>query len=265
MTSCTISLDEYKQLITRAGWQRKTELRSTLSQPVPIPSALGTEIILTRHAGWATVSSFRDGVSIIYKEKYSHVGFDELSLSTSTDGNFNVWTIEGVAVVDEAGARVSNGKLGELLADEFSFIDYYQLGLSVVEDVDPKVKSLEQGTMIFHNRCNARFTGNLIAGNASSPNRKDPNFSGVAGSWYENKLYITRGGRYVCSQLWTSLNPETDDICLGAVCDTIGEVAEFFGQHPLSHKLYQQAGETMIMVVAGSLIPALEGNTPTNP
>lgn len=254
MPTRTITLDEYKQLITQAGWQRKTELRNTLSQPVPVPSALRTEMFLTRHLGWATVSSVLDGVSIVYREKYSHVGFDELSLSISTAGNFNAWTIKGVTVVDDAGARVSDGKLGELLADEFSFVDYYQLGLSVVENVDPKVQ-LNRCTIIFHNRSNVRFTGHLIAGTASSPDRKDPHFSGVPGRWYENELYITQGGRYVCSQSWKSLNPETDDLCLGAVCDTIGEVAEFFGQRPLSQKLYQQAGEAMVKAVAGVLTP----------
>ena len=250
MTSRTLSIDEYKQLITRTGWQRTVELRNTLSQPVPVPSALGEEMILTKHLGWATVSSVLDGVTITYKEKYSYVGFDELSLEVSQSGLFCSWTVEGVTVTDEAGARVSDSELGALLCHEFSAVDYSQLGLSFIENVDPEIDPIVRCTLLFHNRPGVRFTGNLIAGTCSSPHRKDPSFSGVPGKWYENELFITRSGRYVCTQTWRSLDPETDDLCLGAVCDLMEDVIEFFGKHPLSLKLYQQAGKSMLEAVA---------------
>lgn len=253
MTTRTISIKEYKQLITQDGWEKKAELRDTLSQPAPVHSVLGEEMVLTKHLGWATAVSALDGITITYKEKYSYVGFDEMSLQISTTGNFDVWTIEGVIVVDEAGARVPDRKLGALLGDWFRFVEYYQLGLSVIENVDPEFEPIDRCSMLFNNRQSVRFTGNLIAGTTSSPDRKDPNFSGVPGKWYENELYITRGGRYVCAQTWRSLNPDTEDIYLGAVCDSIEGVKGFFGNHTLSRKLYMQVSTSMVEAMVGAI------------
>lgn len=86
-----------------------------------------------------------------------------------------------------------------------------------------------------------KFTGELIASAKSTPERQSSNYSGSTGRWCTLKLYRTAKGKYVCAQIGhTQWQGETDRYS-GAVCESVDQVVEFFGNGRLAKLLYDNA------------------------
>ncbi len=65
------------------------------------------DLINVPHAwGWASITSILDGIKITYIEGFNYDECDPDSLSTGTEGQDEVWSVEGVVVVDEYGDKM---------------------------------------------------------------------------------------------------------------------------------------------------------------
>lgn len=92
---------------------------------------------------------------------------------------------------------------------------------------------MEQWTIIRDGAPDMRFTGEMLAG-------VDSEWKG--GRRLTLQLYRTAGGRYVCERIGRTQWQGEHERHEGHVCDSIADVAEFFGFGHLSKRLYDSAG-----------------------
>lgn len=60
--------------------------------------------------------------------------------------------------------------------------------------------------------------------------------------WIELELYRTKAGKYVCERVRRTRWENEQERHEAKVCDSWGEVVEFFGYSDLAKQLYEQAG-----------------------
>lgn len=245
----TISIAEFETLVARNDWQREQdhEVVERLDRQVEEwdEENESLDLIDIPHVwGWASKTSTLDGIKITYTEGFNYDEYNPDSLFTGTEGQDDVWSIEGVVVVDEDGDELSAHELADYLNSDFSSIDYSVLGIEQVIDIDVDEDS-DMKTFILEidNAPNIRFTGELVASAASSDNQAmGSSYSGQTGRWTELALYKTKGGKFVCHQIGRTRWQGEGDRFSGKVCETLAEVKEFFGHRWLAKELYAEAG-----------------------
>lgn len=245
----TISIAEFETLVARNDWQREQnhEVVERLDRQVEEwdKENESLDLIDIPHVwGWASKTSTIDGIKITYTEGFNYDECDPDSLSEGTEGLDDVWSVEGVVVVDEDGDELNAHELADYLDSDFSSIDYDVLQIDEVTEIDIDEDSdMETFTLEINNEPDIRFTGELVAGATSSDNQAmGSSYSGSTGRWTELKLYKTKGGKYVCHQVGCTLWQGERDRFSGKVCETLDEVKEFFGHRWLAKELYGNAG-----------------------
>lgn len=245
----TISIAEFETLVARNDWQREQdhEIVERLDRQIEEwdEENESLDLIDIPHVwGWASKTSTLDGIKITYTECFNYDECDPYSLSTGIDGLDEVWSVEGVLVVDEDGDELKAHELADYLDSDFSSIDYSVLEIEQVTDIDIDEDSdMETITLEIDNAPNIRFTGEEIARTSSSPDlAMGSNYSGQTGRWTELALYRTKGGKYVCEQIGRTRWQRERDRFSGKVCETLEEVKEFFGHRWLAKELYAEAG-----------------------
>ena len=246
----TISITEFETLVDRDDWQHDDdwEFLDRVDRQVEEwdDENESPDVLNIPHVrGFGFKISTLDGIKITYAEGLDYDEYDPESVSTGTEGLDDVWTVEGVVVVDEDGDELNADELAEYLDSDFSTIDYNSLlefsevtEFDVDEDEDSDMVTF---TLEISNAPNVRFTGELVASTASSDNQAMGFYSGQPGCWTELALYKTKGGKFVCHQAErTSWQGERDRFS-GKVCEALEEVKEFFGQGWLARDLYSEA------------------------
>ncbi|PCS21917.1 hypothetical protein [Candidatus Enterovibrio escicola] len=177
----------------------------------------------------ASKTSTLDGIKITYTEGFNYEECDSDSLSTGTEGQDAVWSVESVTVVDEEGDELNAHELADYLDSDFSSINYSVLEIEQIIDGDED-SDMETFTLDIDNAPNVRFTGELVANVACSDNQAiGSSYNGPTGRWIELSLYKTKGGKFICHQVGRTRRKDERDRFSGKVCETLEEVKEFFG------------------------------------
>ena len=244
----TISIAEFETLVARNDWQREQdhEVVERLDRQVEEWDEENESLALIdipQVWGWASRISTLDGIKITYTEGFDYDECEPDSLSKGTEGQDDVWSVEGVVVVDEDGDELNAHELADYLDSDFSSIDYSVLEIEQVTDIDVDEDSdMETFTLEIDNAPSVRFTGELVASAASSDNQAmGSSYSGETGRWTELALYKTKGGKFVCHQVGRTCWQGERDRFSGKVCETLEEVKEFFGHRWLAKELYAEA------------------------
>ena len=247
-TMKTISIADFKTLVARNDWQREQDhdVVECLDRQASEwdEETESVDLIDIPFAwGWASKTSTLDGIEITYTEGFSYDECDPESLSTGTAGQDDVWTVEGVLVVDEDGDELTAHEVGYYLGADYSSIDYSVLDIAQVTDIDVDEDSkMDTFTLKIDNAPNVRFTGELVASTTSSDDQAiGSNYSGQKGRWTELALYKTKGGKLICHQVGRTRWQGERDRFSGKVCETLAEVKEFFGHRWLAKELYAKA------------------------
>ena len=237
----TVTINQFKTFLTRNDWQRQQflEILDTEDhQGYEFDDDL--EIVLTiertRVFGATSLVSTLDGIVIRYNEGFSYYQYQPETLISTTDGMDAIWEIEGVRVVDEDGEELTANELDEYLDYDFSRIDYDELNIEQIIEIDYQEDSdMETFTIEVDNEPSIRFTGELLATASSKDNDS-------VGRWTELRLYRTQGGKHICYQVGRTQWEGERDRFDAKVCDSIEEVKEYFGHKWLAKELYADAG-----------------------
>lgn len=245
----TISIAEFETLVARNDWQREQdhEVVERLDRQVEEwdeESDTLEKLDIPHVWGWASKTSTLDGIKITYTEGFNYDECEPDSLSTGTEGQGDVWSVEGVVVVDEDGDELNAHELADYLDSDFSSTDYSVLEIEQVTDIDVDEDSdMETFILEIDNAPNIRFTGELLAEASSTDNQAmGSSYSGQTGRWTELAIYKTKGGKYICHQVGRTRWQGERDRFSGKVCETLEEVIEFFGHRWLAKELYEDAG-----------------------
>lgn len=246
----TITITEFEALASNNNWQRKQEHEvvdrtNRQTEKWNEEKASFEQIDIPCAWGWATKISTLDEIKITYTESFNYDEYEPDSLSTGTEGQHDVWSVEGVVVVDEDGEELNAHELSDYLNSDFSSIDYNALEIEQTTDIDVDESSgMEVFTLEINNAPSLRFTGELVASAASSDNQAmGSSYSGQTGRWTELALYKTTSGKFVCHQIGRTRWEGENDNFNGKVCETIDEVKEFFGHQWLAQELYDSLAE----------------------
>ena len=245
----TMTLKEFEVLVASNDWKREQEIEvverlDRTEEEWNSESETLEQVYIPHVFGWATVTNELEGIKIQYQEGFNYDECDSDSLATSTEGQDDVWSIEGVTVVDEDGDELDAYDLAEYLDGRFSSIDYDVLQIDQTTDIDfDEDSEMETYTLEIDNAPSIRFTGELIGSTSSSPDQAmGSSYSGQTGRWTELELYKTVGGKYICHQVGRTQWQGERDRFSGKVCETLEQVKEFFGHRWLAKELYAEAG-----------------------
>lgn len=228
----TITIDEFKALVALEDWHR-TEDYEIMDRSYPRETDLSAESDVRHVWGCSSKTSTHDDVKIIYKEGFNYNEFDADSLSTGTEGQDEVWSIEGVLVLNEDWEEMGAHELADYLNADFSSIDYRVLDIDQVVEIDTEGGiGAETIKLDIDNEPSVRFPGEVIAKTASSEK---------TGRWTELFLYKTVGGKFICHQVSRTLWTGEREKFRGKVCSTLDEVREYFGYRWLAKELYDEA------------------------
>lgn len=252
----TISIAEFQALVDLNDWQREQdhEVVGRLEREVENwddnNNFLGM-IEVPHVRGWASKTSTLGDIVVTYNEGFSYDECNPDSLRTGAEGTVDVWSVEGIVVVDEDGEQIDAYDLAEYLDTVFSEIDYDVLEIEQMTDIDfDEDSDMETFTVEIDNKPSIRFTGELVAAAASSDDRGYGSmFSSETGRWTELALYKTKGGKFICHQIGRTRWQGERDRHSGKVCETLAEVKEFFGYRWLAKELYEKAGIEAVVKV----------------
>lgn len=238
----TMTIAEFEKLAASTNWKREQEHEVTDSFEREVNEEFRAKA--TYCSGWAAKRSKLDGISITYQETFSYLECNLESFDSGTDGMDDVWSIQGVIVVDEDGDKLDAYDLADYLSEDFTAIDYTVLDIEQTTCIDIDEESdMETFLVEVDNKPNIKFTGEELAHSSSSDNQAmGSNYSGNVGRWSELTLYKTKGGKYICEQIGRTRWDGERDRKSGEVCETIEEVKAFFGHRWLAKELYDAAG-----------------------
>jgi hypothetical protein len=244
-----MTIAEFETLASCGDWNRKQDIEIIETQDRTVEDYDDTDgLVLTAipHTfGVANKFSTLDGITIGYTENFKFDDHQADTFAASPEGLDEVWTAEGVIVIDEDGDELNAHELAEYLNPDFQSIDYTQLidDMNANTDIDIDEDS-DMGTIILEidNAPSLRFTGAEIGCAASSENNASSVYSGTAGRWAELTLYKTQGGKLICHQIGRTIVGSERNRFSGAVCETVDEVKGFFGHRWLAKELYESAG-----------------------
>lgn len=139
-----ISLADFKALVARDDWHHEQDLEvARFDGHLERWNEITEEVELVDIAhvhGEASKTSTLEDIKITYTEGFSYDECDPESLSTSLEGLDEVWVVEGVVVVDEDDEELDAHELSDFLHPEFSRIDYSELEIEQVTDIDDTVE-----------------------------------------------------------------------------------------------------------------------------
>jgi hypothetical protein len=239
----TISIADFKTLVARNDWHRdqEHEVVERLDRQASEwdEETESVDLIDIPFAwGWASKTSTLDGIDITYTAGFSYDDYDPESLSTGTEGQDNVWSVDGVRVVDEYGDELTANELGYYLGADFSSIDFSVLEIDQVTDIDVyDDPNMDTFTLDIDNAPNLRLTGELVASTTTTSTDYQAvgsNYSGQKGRWTELALYKTKGGKLICHQVDRTRWQGERDRFRGKICETLEDVKEFFGRRWLA-------------------------------
>jgi len=95
------------------------------------------------------------------------------------------------------------------------------------------------------------FEGEVVASCISSPDKADPDFSGMVGRWQVFALYHTKGGNRGCQRVSNSSRPGEYVLEKVVAVDSMQEIFDFFGMGWLAKRLYARAGIAVPAEVLG--------------
>lgn len=153
-----------------------------------------------------------------------------------------VWDTPRPAITEDDDPYEDLGRreIDELVRDNIpSFTDMpeHLIPNEVTTGIDiDKESDMETITVTRDNDSDIRFTGEEIA-SASSHSPYD-----CSGRWTVLKLYRTKGGKYVCSEVGRTQWQGESDRYSGTVCETPAEVIKYFGHGRLAKEIYDEAG-----------------------
>ena len=130
----TISFAEFETLVACADWHReqKHDVVERLDRNVEEwdEESESLELIEIPHVwGWASKTSIIDKIKITYTEGFNYDECEPDSLSTGTEGQDDIWELEGVVVVDDDGDEID----AHDLSDYFDLSDFSSIDYSVLE------------------------------------------------------------------------------------------------------------------------------------
>lgn len=191
--------------------------------------------------GWACIESRSGDMVIRYTEGFNFDEWQPETLTTGTEGQDEVWNIEGFRVVDEDGDELTVTEIEDFLPHEFTRVDYGVLQIEQTIDVDIVAGLEDQAiTLTVCNKPDIRFNGVLVGSVASSGDAgMREHFSGYTGRWSELALYKTAGGLLVAHRANRSLWQGDQDHYDGQVCSDIEDVYDFFGDGDLAKRIYE--------------------------
>jgi len=248
----TMTLSEFKALLESPDWTHASEVEviDHIDRQVEGWDDEDDDIpgwhCVSHTFGWGAHIATLGEISIRYEEGFNYDDNDVDSFASGTEGLDEVWSVEGLTVVDDENddEEVGAHDLADHLPPEFEQIDYSGLKIETTTDIDYDEDSdMETFTLQRDNKPDLRFSGERI-GSASSTDEQaiTSSYSGQTGRWAELELYKTEGGRYVCHMIGRTRWQGERDRHSGRVCDSEAEVGAFFGHRWLAKELYEDAG-----------------------
>lgn len=253
-----ISLSDFEKIIDSGAWTHAQEIENIDQlhlQEVEYDSETREDILVDfdQTFGTATITSTYSAddlkIEISYTEGYNYNDYQRDSLTTGTEGQFEVWTMKGVVVVDDEEDSYDIDDLAIDFPGDFSAVDYSEIDFDKSIDVDDDNNDSEEGggmekiIVAVDNKPNIAFVGELIARVSSSDNSAaGSDYSGQSGRWTELELHRTKSGKFICSCVGKTRWQGERDKYSGRVCENEAEVIKFFGHRWLSKELYEEAG-----------------------
>lgn len=258
---------QFKEWAAQADWSEEEILLHEDSEPAHhYPD--GTEAYPAK--AWGAVAktmtaTLPDGgeVEVVYQQMAEWIGdragrFEEGYTTHYPEGwvSTECYIQAGdLDLVDADGDPLDRWETCEILKAGINGIDDidYELLLPPlsVEDIDTDLEDMTMATYTLENdgAPDVRFTGELLASVASSNNNASSYYSGSTGRWSTLSLYKTKGGRFVAQSIGhTQWQGEHTRYKVG-VCETVEEVAKFFGHGWLAKHLYHDAGLEVVQDV----------------
>ena len=241
----TITIDEFQDLVAHEDWKQEQDHEITDRFEYPIVNGWDEEsetpilTDITHVSGWLSLTSTRNGITITCTEMFSYDEYEPDTFSTGED-----WAVDGIIVTDEYGDEMNAFLLcNNYLNNDFSNFDYSVFDIEQITDFDVDENSnMDTITLRIDNAPNIRFTGEMVASVASSDDMSaGSSYSGDRGRWTELILYKTKGGNFICHEIGHTRQQGERNRFKGKVCETLGEVKEFFGYRWLAKKLYIEA------------------------
>lgn len=120
---------EFKALVARKDWHREQEheVVERFDRQVEEWNEKTEDfdqLDIPHIWGCATMTSALGGIKITYTEGFEYDECDPDSLTTSIEGQDEIWAVEGCQVVDEDGDELDAHELADFLDYAFSSIDY---------------------------------------------------------------------------------------------------------------------------------------------
>lgn len=159
--------------------------------------------------------------------------------------------LKGAVIVDEDGEVVDGWMLADILHDYLEGREWEsevrlllpEIELEEIEiDESTNMNTYTEYTVERDNDRTIKFMGELVGSVSSSDEQAMGSlYSGSVGRWTELKLYTTKSGKYICSQIGRTRHQGERVRYSGAICDTTEQVIEFFGNGWLAKLLYDNA------------------------
>lgn len=191
--------------------------------------------------GWITNEISIDGImKLSYDRWFQFPEFKASQAELTSEENWS-WDYRNFEVFDD-DRKLSRGELEDLITEhtDIQSFDLTILGTDTVTELNTDT-DMDKITVKNDKAPDIRFTGELIAKVASSPDQAHPRYSKQTGRWTELALYKTQTGKFVCSEIGCTSWIGEHTRYKAEVCDSVEEVTKFFGYGWLAKELYEKA------------------------
>lgn len=125
----TLSISEFEALVAGGSWKRYQDHegidRIALTRERWNGATEKLETVDVIHVwGVASKVSEFEGIKITYTEGFNYDEHCPDSFTSGTEGQDDIWLVEGVIVVDSKGEELTAHELADYLDHDFSAIDY---------------------------------------------------------------------------------------------------------------------------------------------
>lgn len=132
----TMTLSDFEQLADNGEWKHAQEVERCDSTHYDENELDEGQEAFVKVIGQGRVISVCGDVKITYTEGFDyHLGNeDTFSPGTEAMSDSEIWSIEGVIIVDEDGDEVTKGAIADCLSPAFSTVDYDGFDCTKEED-----------------------------------------------------------------------------------------------------------------------------------